>query len=126
MALGCLSGCVPMARLQIYNNTDRAITVTIFRENEFAGGRLEPGKIFDTAFYGAKMKIESGTNVWRYRPPVNYPSGMDRYWKTRGLNSFALRIQVEADGTLYVLTKKMSFPVSAAGPDTEMILVKPE
>jgi hypothetical protein len=115
-----------MARLQIYNNTSGPITVTIFRENEFAGGRVERGGIFDTGFYGAKMKIESGTNVWRYRPPVNYPSGMDRYWKTRGFNSFALRIQVEADGTLYVLTQKMRFPVTAVGPDTEMILVKPE
>lgn len=97
------SGCTKIPYIVFFNNSGHALTVN--SEGEIY--TLPPDAIVQIAYPGntESLKIESTPNIaWRYK--VKYPD------KTY-MNGNTFNVQIEADGTIYVLP-----------PDTQNLVKK--
>src|SRR3954471_7074169 len=125
-----LFGCATSTeRIELYNNTGKPIKVTFYKGDRFEGGELQTGQIFHPlSEVGWKLKINEGTNVWRYgkgapdKALSPHVLGADRYWKRARKNTFVQWLQLEPNGNLLVLTKDQLFPVTAPAEHQAVIV----
>jgi hypothetical protein len=129
-----LCGCVMIEETEVYNNTGQTVLVTFTNtwEKKFEGGLIETGRTVSSERFD-EIRITAGTNVWTYqmyprnRPPFpEWEVEARKYVNGRGVNPALLRFQLEADGTLYYLTKKQKFPAKSLNADSGVIAIKPQ
>ena len=119
LPLWALTGCVPQFSIRVYNNTSQESKVIIIESDD---GKEQSEHIIlphsSLEIDGLKYsKLITLDGIWSYDPKNIYKSGIDdRFWFVEELGLFSkkqeIKLQLESNGFLYILTKEQSFPAT--------------
>ena len=113
----CASGCYSSIQHLVYNNTGETLEIIVGKTVHEIKARSARRIVIDS--HGKAVLIRKGQEAWRYFVTAKPEGEMD-------FDKRIVRIQIEHDGSLYVLRPKTKFPVDVgAHPDCIIHILKP-
>ena len=118
LSVSCfVSGCYLPIRHLVYNNTGEPLKIVIGETVREIKTHTTRKLVIDA--YGEQVLIQKGQMIWRYFVVIGKDEEMD-------FDNRIVRVQIESDGTLYVLRPKTKFPADVgAHSDCVIQVLKP-
>jgi len=125
-----LSSCTLGSKFEIFNNTENEIKITLGQKKSFTSYNLNSGKslVFDDSDFlewdfleFVEISIPDRNISWRYKPEyISHEFGEGFYF-----SHWLFKLQLESDGSIYVIEPGASFPQDAHVEQPENYPLKP-
>jgi hypothetical protein len=131
MALA-LSGCVFVEKDEIYNNSERDLTVIAKYSTNSVPHLVKKGETLE--FYSPFIEIRHSNDTWHYeRKPFALEfhkrageKPLIKFYKRTGGNQILVKLQIQPDGAIYLIPPDSNGPVTNFPEQPEGFPLRPQ